>query len=96
MKSNLRDKSSLKRFYVECTCRCNNILVFDIDIEDYRLATVSMHYDHRVGFFKRLWWGMQFIFRGKDLIMWDDIIINENNIHQLEEFINYAKEVYHD
>jgi len=93
MKSDMKDTENFERYYIECSCRCNNILVIDID-EDPFICNISMHYDHRLSFFKRLYLGVRYIFRGKDLIMWDCIIINKNNINQLEHIINKLKEIF--
>jgi len=96
----MRSDFVTSRFYIECGCRCENLLVFEsYDYKPFEAYPEIISNDVSVYFasnfhapwYKRIGHALEYIFHKNKLCWGDTVIITKNNVHQLEEIVNYFK-----
>ena len=96
---------SPSRFFIECNCgSIEHLLVFDLfqldDDEEFikehpEMIEVSVKFtsNYHLPFFRRIWAAIKFIFEREPFTS-DDILVNEENLHQLRNLVDNLTFVY--
>ena len=75
------------RYYIECACGCNNMLIFDI--WEGQLSEIYLCFKHNVSLWGRIKIALLYLFKPyKFECINDSIVINEKNISEIKHFIN--------
>ncbi len=92
----MKSDFSRGRFYIECECRSNDhILVIEShgfeDLEEPYNIDVYFSGNYKAPWYKRVWYSLEYIFNREKFCWGDSVGISEDNIHQLEQAVDYFK-----
>ena len=91
----MKDAWGVDRFYIECRCGSEHLLIFEKDMYDAdghndEIAVYISNNPHK-SLMRRLQQAFRLVFKKQYNYVSDDVLIDNFNLHQLQEWIDSIK-----